>query len=884
MSNDVRDQLQKTLGEAITIDRELGGGGMSRVFVATDATLGRQIVVKMLPSDAVPTASLERFHREIRTAAKLQHPHIVPVLSAGESGGLPFYTMPFVPGESLRHRLAKGGELSVNETVHVLRDIAAALAYAHGEGVVHRDIKPENVMLSGGVAVVTDFGVAKAVDMAATDSGHKQRDLTSLGVALGTPAYMSPEQATADPHVDHRSDIYSFGCVAYEMLAGVGPFAGRTPQQMLAAHVQEVPESLLKRRPSVPPALAALVMRCLEKRSGDRPQSAEELIVALDAIATPSGGTPPTAARLAAARPAKRRLFMYAGAKVLVLVAIVTYLVTRTPAVVQLSQQTPVANSSEIEIDPAISPDGKFVAYSAGAPGQFRIYVKQIAGGRASLLTGDLDGNHAHPVWSPDGSQIAFEAGGAAYSVPAFGGVPRRLFGGSSEAVNSLAWSADGKRIAYVGNDGLWVRDVGNGTATRLVTGGLFHSLVWSRDGRLLAFIEGIRSHLFNVSVGSVWLVQVNTGERRQVASSSYVNMTPAFLPDGTLLYVSNRDGALDVYQQALHADGRTIGEPVRLTTGLFARTISISADGTRMAYDVVRNRSRIWMAALPRDGAVSFAGARQITNENEHIEGLGLSHDGAWLAYDSDRSGSSHLYKLRLPDGSPIQLTTKPGNDFKPTWSHDDKELVFHSARNGDRDIYVISADGSAEQHVTHGPRQDFSPDWSPNDRQLVFAGGEQGKPGGLYATERSANGIWNDARPIAVGKVFFGLGWSTSARWSPDGTRIAAVIDVERRTLGTGSPDSGVFTPVWTSGTSRHTISFFRWKNDGNIYLSTASPDSGYMIWSLPDKGGKPRLLLHNDATHRLGHWEFETDGKRILFTLAANESDVWVVELKR
>jgi len=211
---DLREQLQRTLGDAYTLDRELGGGGMSRVFVATDTAFGRQIVVKVLPPDAAASVSAERFKREIQVAAHLQHPHIVPVLTAGESDGLPFYTMPFVKGESLRVRLSKSGELSVNESVHILRDIASALAYAHGEGVVHRDIKPENVILSGGVAVVTDFGVAKAMDLAATEGGGSKSALTSRGVALGTPAYMAPEPATADSHVFHRADIFSFGCLA----------------------------------------------------------------------------------------------------------------------------------------------------------------------------------------------------------------------------------------------------------------------------------------------------------------------------------------------------------------------------------------------------------------------------------------------------------------------------------------------------------------------------------------------------------------------------------------------------------------------------------------------------------------------------------------------
>jgi serine/threonine-protein kinase len=290
---DLRDQLQLTLGDGYTLERELGGGGMSRVFVAVEKSLGRQVVVKVLPTDMMGQVSIERFKREIMLAARLQHPHIVPLLSAGDSDGLPYFTMPFVEGESLRTRLARHGELPVSDAIRILREIAAALAYAHERGVVHRDIKPDNVLLSGGSAMVTDFGVAKALS-ASSNADHG--GMTSLGVALGTPAYMAPEQATADPAIDHRADVYAFGVLAYELLTSQPPFVGRTPQNLLAAHVSEPPEAIGRRRSSLPPALSALVMRCLEKRPADRPQSASEIVHALDDITTPSGGTQPAVA------------------------------------------------------------------------------------------------------------------------------------------------------------------------------------------------------------------------------------------------------------------------------------------------------------------------------------------------------------------------------------------------------------------------------------------------------------------------------------------------------------------------------------------------------------------------------------------------------------
>ncbi len=304
---------------------------MSRVFVAEETALGRKVVIKVLPPETAAQVSFERFKREILLAAKLQHPHIVPLLTAGESDGLPYFTMPFVDGESLRVRLARHGELPVNTATRILREVASALAYAHEHGIVHRDIKPDNVLLSGGSAMVTDFGVAKALS---ASSNAEHAGVTSLGVALGTPAYMSPEQASADPSVDQRADIYSFGVLAYELLTGQPPFAGRTPQNVLAAHVAETPEPINKRRASLPPALAALVMRCLEKRPADRPQSATEVVQALDDITTPSGGMAPTGARTAAggARPCRgtRRWGALGAGGVVVIVIAGWLLATRT--------------------------------------------------------------------------------------------------------------------------------------------------------------------------------------------------------------------------------------------------------------------------------------------------------------------------------------------------------------------------------------------------------------------------------------------------------------------------------------------------------------------------------------------------------------------------
>jgi serine/threonine protein kinase/tetratricopeptide (TPR) repeat protein len=315
-------RLTAALSDRYTIERELGAGGMATVYLARDLKHERQVAIKVLRPELAAVLGGERFLREIRVTAKLQHPHILPLFDSGQAvvppprstergtGGEVFlyYVMPYVEGESLRERLAREGELPMTDAIRILRDVVDALTEAHAYGVVHRDIKPDNVLLRGRHALVTDFGVAKAVSEA---TGREQ--LTTAGVALGTPAYMAPEQAVADPHIDHRADIYALGALAYELLAGRPPFFGTTPQMVLAAHVTEAPEPVSKHRPAVPPALALLVMKCLEKKPADRWQGTEELLPQLEALTTPSEGMTPTSSvpspitNFPAAAPARSR-------------------------------------------------------------------------------------------------------------------------------------------------------------------------------------------------------------------------------------------------------------------------------------------------------------------------------------------------------------------------------------------------------------------------------------------------------------------------------------------------------------------------------------------------------------------------------------------------
>jgi TolB-like protein len=312
-------RLRRALGDRYEIEREVGVGGMATVFLARDLKHDRKVALKVLKPELTAVLGPDRFPREIKIIAQLQHPNILPLHDSGEADGFLYYVMPFVEGESLRAKLEREGALPIGDAVRILREVADALASAHAHGIVHRDIKPDNVMLSGRHAVVTDFGVAKAV----SDAGGQQ--LTTVGVAVGTPHYMAPEQAMGESQIDHRADIYAMGVLAYEMLTGKPPFAGKTSQAVLSAQVIEQPTDVRERRPSVPAPVAEAVMRCLAKDPADRWQSAEELLRHLDSVVvTPSGGVTPIDTQpvqpVPSRRSAKRRWWISSIAAALLVV------------------------------------------------------------------------------------------------------------------------------------------------------------------------------------------------------------------------------------------------------------------------------------------------------------------------------------------------------------------------------------------------------------------------------------------------------------------------------------------------------------------------------------------------------------------------------------
>ncbi|MEX2154605.1 MAG: protein kinase [Gemmatimonadaceae bacterium] len=894
MTSDLQERLQATLGGAYRIERELGGGGMSRVYLAEDSELGRKIVIKVLPPELAAGLNVERFRREIQLAAKLQHPHIVPLLAAGARDGLLYFTMPFITGESLRTRVTRQHELPIHDAVRVLRDVVDALAYAHANGVVHRDIKPDNVLLSGNHAVVTDFGVSKALSNSTGSS-----TLTSMGVALGTPAYMSPEQAAADPSVDHRADIYAVGALAYELLTGRQVFVAPTPQQVLSAHIQLEPDPLSKYRNAVSPALEQVIMRCLAKKPADRWQNAEQLLSQLEALATPSGGMTPQPMQPVRAKRTPWALIVTGGA-VVILGGVVAWLAAHGSSAesIAIGATNQVTNTPGLELDPALSPDGKLLAYATGQPGRMRIQVRQISGGRVLDLTTGLAGEHRLPQWSPDGSRVLFLARGQMYTVPAFGGTPSAVGRATSLVGMALgfgigaAWSPDGKQLAHTIGDTIFIGSSDGGVARTLTVHTSPHSLSWSPDGTRIAFVSenpqfayGGTAAFGNLGPNSIWTIAPGEqgGVPTRLTAPGALYASPVWMPDSReLLYVSNAGGARDIYAQRVNARGNADGQPRRLTTGLGAHGISLSRDATRLAYSVLQYRTNIHSAPIG-PGVTPSSAIAQITDENQAVEGIGVTPDGKWLVYDSNRGGNSDIYKVPASGGEPIQLTTDPADDFIPQWSRDGQQVVFHSWRTGNRDVFVMNANGGDLQRVTSDTVHDMYPDFAPDGKRVVYYHGTNtaasGRSvGGLFVGERQDAGTWAPERPLLPTGAA-----ATMARWTHDGQQVVFLSGGDLRIVDAVGGAPRTLIPA---GQLNATMNSTGVGTDRSLVYVRAVDSTGVHAFYGVDRGtGKARLLMRlDDPRRRARRHEFATDSRRLFFTLSEDESDIWVTELRK
>ncbi|HRZ10034.1 MAG TPA: protein kinase, partial [Gemmatimonadales bacterium] len=865
------DRVAAALADQFRLDRELGQGGMATVYLAEDLKHHRKVAVKVLRPELAASLGPDRFFREIEVAAKLQHPHILPLFDSGASGGAAgspdflWYAMPFVDGETLRDRLARTGELPVHDAIRILIEVADALAEAHKHGVAHRDIKPENILLSGRHALVSDFGVAKAVSEA---TGRQQ--LTTAGVALGTPAYMAPEQAAADPHLDHRVDIYALGVLAYELLTGRTPFSGRTPQETLAAHVMQAPEPVSRLRPGISPAFEALVMKCLAKRPADRFQSAEELVAALEPLATPSGGMTPTYTQpvtgVAPLVPAGRKRVVRAAALVIVLGSVGMLMTRRAGSgpEVTLTKTTRLTSAQGLEVLPAISPDGQFLAYVGTSKNSADIFLQPTDGGRAVNITDSLPGAQISPAWAPDGRRLVFvsydSAGASIVTMPPTGGDVRRLRSFSYDGESPLApkWSPDGSRIAFELGDSILVMSVDGDGLTLIARVTDVHSLAWTPDGQWLAGVRGNSAFAYtgngfgNLAASTVFVVSADGGTPVMVSDSTTLNFSPTWLPGGNaLLYLSSGGGGRDIYLQRIGRSGRADGAPKRVTTGLDAHTFALSPDGKRLAYSKYARDLNIWMVRLSATGSVNARAAVPITRGNQATEVLRLSPDGKWLLYDSDLNGNGDLFIVSSDGGTPRQLTDDPADDLSANWSPDGSEIAFHSFRTGNRDIFTMNADGTGLAQVTTDTLGDRYAAWGPDHNTLAYSRGDGrilelveinrdspsspwGPPTSLgqgvtafLTPDRAAYLVWRGDSVLELTAVPSGVGAPRLLFRAPRWFRPNwAQMGPDGRTLYSYSPDSTGNHAFWAidpvKGTLRKVVSFEPadpWTTRGNF-----------------------------------------------------------------
>jgi Tol biopolymer transport system component len=881
--------LATALGDRYRIERELGAGGMATVYLAHDLKHDRQVALKVLRPHLASTVGPDRFLREIRIAAQLQHPHILPLLESGEAAGFLFFVMPYVEGQSLRERLTSQGKLPVHEAVRLISEVVDALGYAHGRGLVHRDVKPENVMLSGRHALVMDFGVAKAVGEA---SGRNH--MTTAGIALGTPTYMAPEQASADPELDARVDIYAVGILAYEILTGNPPFHGLNPQQTLIAQVTQAPVPIDQQRPALSPQLAKLVMRCLEKQPADRFQSAEELLAALEPLATPSGGITPTTTRrisVASARP-RRRIAIIAAALLIALAAWAGWKRFRPASLsIAVANIRQVTREPEAEIHVALSPDGREVAYESGYIFNTHIVVRDIAGGRPIALTDDWPGIQRAPAWMPDGRSVVFtnlvpvptaEYPDGRWKMPRLGGQAVMLDSADRLALDhglTLVIRGDSAfALAADGGEQFLRRETPEVHSNALSD---VHSWTTRPDGGALAYVVGNPNQIpdwGSVAPSAIW-VAPRGGTPVRVTDSTSMNVSPAWLPDGTLLFVSNRDGARDIYALRLDGSGAPRGSPLRLTTGLDAYSVSVSADGRTAAYDRFTLRRNIYTIPIPASGIVSLRDAEPLTTGNQVIENFGISGDGKLIAFDSNIEGNQQIFVIPAAGGEPRRVTHDDADNFSPEFSPDGRQIVFHSTRNTSRDIYVINLDGSAEQRLTSDAEESYHPAFSPDGLEIAYGNGSRAL-GLLHRAALDAPWQVTARQPADSGFV---------PRWSPDGSMLALEIpnregrtDIVIRRVVDGTQrilikagTAGIQYPRWPE-----------WSEDGRtIYFRDADREGKPGIYGVSVAGGTPRLLVRFDDPSQ-SVLTASVPARKGMFYLSVGEieSDIYLIDLVR
>ncbi len=702
---DLIERLQEALADRYQIERELGSGGMAIVYLAEDLKHERQVALKVLRPELAAALGDERFLREIKIAANLTHPHILPLFDSGAVAGFLYYAMPYVEGESLRERLNREQQLPLEDALQIAQDVAAALSYAHGHDVVHRDIKPENILLSGDEAVVADFGVARAVSEA---GGTK---LTKTGIAVGTPVYMSPEQASGDRQIDGRSDVYALGCVLYEMLAGQPPFTGPTAQAITARKWTDAVPDLRPVRETVPEVVEHIVKKSLAKVAADRYTSADQFAEALQSAITPTATlvrTPVEAAK-ALSRPRRTRgAFGWRAATVVLTVMLVMVLWApwRSDRLRPLTLAAfPIAVPAGLMLDQsgfgspvAISRDGSKLAFVARGDGTTRIYVRSLPEVEPTLLLG-TEGATA-PFFSPDGNWVGFFAGGFLKRVSLLGGAPQVIceapgprsgvwegegtiiMGSAGNAERFLAsaspnWQftpdqAGLERVTVSGGD----REGFSRSEGFVLMQGVLQTEHWPQ---LLPNGKGVLYTLFNAPGWEPGSMQIGvysfeTGERSILVESG---TSPTYVETGHILYAWQgelRAAPFDLETLEVTGTAVAVVTDVAMTV-IGSAFYSISHEGTLVYVPGEVGQVGRSFVLVDRDG-----NAEPVPLAPGFYQSPRVSPDGSRFVFSDYRS----FWSYDLGRGTLDRFTDDAGTEFWAVWSPNGERLIFNSNRHG--------------------------------------------------------------------------------------------------------------------------------------------------------------------------------------------------------
>ncbi|MEP6496226.1 MAG: protein kinase [bacterium] len=785
------DRLSTTLADRYRIERRLGQGGMATVYLAEDLKHDRKVALKVLRPELAAVIGADRFLQEIKTTAQLQHPHILPLYASGsttasQGGGTEFlyYVMPYIQGETLREKIDRDVQLGIDEAVKITTEVADALQYAHEHGVIHRDIKPENILLQNGRAMVADFGIALAVSAAADGR------MTGTGLSLGTPLYMSPEQATADKHVTNRSDIYSLGAVLYEMLTGESPHAGPSAQAIILKIVSDEVRPVRELRKSVPPNVAAAVAKAVEKLPADRFDSAKAFAEALH--------SPAFAQSMATARPPSQRFVVPALATLIVLTAVLAAWgwlrpgaknsVARYPTTLDASG---ALDGIALRVEAALSPDGASLVFRRPLKGPGQLYIKR----RDEIIARPLAGTEggSGPFFSPDGAWIGFFANGQVRKVPSTGGASLKLAESVDPTYNHGAWLTDGSIFYY---------DIGAHTLRRLRSGDASSQVIASPallGGRYpwlptpLPDARGIlfTAHLTNC-VGPVSCrpsrVYVYDARRDTIRALFDDAVGAWYVPTGHVLYLTSSGTLMAVpwNNTALAATGK----PVPILDGIQAPGFVVSGEGTAVyllgppefAPGPTPNAALVWVDrrghAEPVDSSWQVNTGGTYTGVDLPVGwGLALSPEGRRIALTLLTDLGTDIWIKQLPAGPVSRLTLYPGEDRAPAWTPDGRAITFLSdrpirpdttRRPGRMGLWEQPADGTGEPRLLWGkdaPTDGFS---SPDGRWLVL--GAAGSPGPNAGGDILAAhpGVDSAARRIvATGYDEGGSALSPDSRW---------------------------------------------------------------------------------------------------------------------